>query len=157
MTDLQAFADRFEIEALRGEFADAAMTHDFDRLAALFTPDAAWRIPEAGIEFVGQETIRAGIERLRTHWEFLVQTVHPGTVQLDGDTAAGRSYIAELGRFRDGVSHQNLGVYHDRYRHTPDGWRFTERVYELRYHDATPLVGSASHVTEPTSPARSGQ
>jgi ketosteroid isomerase-like protein len=148
MTDQQAFADRFEIEALRGEFADAAMTRDFDRLAALFTPDAAWRIPAAGIEFTGRETIRDGIEGLQTHWEFLIQTVHPGTVQLDGDTASGRSYIAELGRFRDGTSHRNHGVYHDRYRHTPDGWRFTERVYEIQYHDATPLTGSAAHPAE---------
>jgi hypothetical protein len=34
-------------------------------------------------------------------------------------------------------------VYHDRYQRTPDGWKFTERVYEVRYLDATPLAGSA--------------
>jgi hypothetical protein len=38
MTDLQAIADRVEIEALRGEFTDAAMMRDRARLAALFTP-----------------------------------------------------------------------------------------------------------------------
>ena len=27
----------------------------------------------------------------------------------------------------------------------PDGWRFTERVYEVRHLDATPLAGSAPH------------
>lgn len=143
MSDRQSFADRFEIESLRGEFADAAMRHDFDRLAALFTPDATWQIPEAGIALAGREEIRTGIERLQTHWEYFVQTVHPGTVQLDGDAASGRSYVAELGRLRDGTSHQNIGVYHDRYRHTPDGWRFTERVYEIKYHDTTPLPGTA--------------
>ncbi len=26
---------------------------------------------------------------------------------------------------------------------TPDGWKFTERVYEVRYLDTTPLAGSA--------------
>jgi hypothetical protein len=26
-----------------------------------------------------------------------------------------------------------------------DGWRFTERVYEVRYADTTPLAGSAPH------------
>jgi hypothetical protein len=26
-----------------------------------------------------------------------------------------------------------------------DGWKFTERVYEVRYHDTTPLAGSASN------------
>ena len=39
MSDFQAIADRVEIEALRGEFTDAAMMRDRARLASLFTPD----------------------------------------------------------------------------------------------------------------------
>ena len=45
MGDVQAIADRVEIEALRGEFTDAVMTHDYDRGASLFTHDGAVRIP----------------------------------------------------------------------------------------------------------------
>ena len=74
-----------------------------------------------------------------------MQTAHPGTIQLEGDTAVGRAYIAEFGRMRDGSSHLNYSVYHDRYQRTSDGWRFTERVYEVRYLDTTPLAGSAPH------------
>jgi len=36
VSDFPAIADRFEIEALRGEFTDAAMMCDYDRLASLF-------------------------------------------------------------------------------------------------------------------------
>jgi len=43
MSELQAIAERFEIEALRGEFTDAAMMHDYDRFASLLTRDGAWR------------------------------------------------------------------------------------------------------------------
>src|SRR5215469_7749254 len=43
MTDLQAIADRVEVEALRGEFTDAAMMRD--RVASLFTPDGVLRMP----------------------------------------------------------------------------------------------------------------
>ena len=43
MSDLQAIADRVEIEALRGEFTDAAMMRDYDRLASLFTPNSVLR------------------------------------------------------------------------------------------------------------------
>ena len=43
----------------------------------------------------------------------------------------------------DGGSHLNYAVYHDRYERTPDGWKFAERVYEVRYLDTTPLTGSA--------------
>ncbi|MGH2392524.1 MAG: hypothetical protein ACRDGH_03375 [Candidatus Limnocylindria bacterium] len=41
MSDFQTIADRVEIEALRGEFTDAAMIRDYHRLASLFTPDGA--------------------------------------------------------------------------------------------------------------------
>jgi ketosteroid isomerase-like protein len=143
MSNFQDIADRFEIEALRGEFTDAGMMRDYDRLASLFTPDGVWRIPDANVEFVSREEIRAGVERLRALWEYFVQTVHPGTIQVDGDTAVGRAYVAEFGRLRDGSSHLNYALYHDRYQRAPDGWKFTERVYEIRYFDSTPLAGSA--------------
>jgi ketosteroid isomerase-like protein len=139
--DLQAIVDRFEIEALRGEFTDAAMMRDYDRLASLFTPDGAVRIPGVA-DAVSREEIRAGIERLQGHLDYFVQTTHPGTIQLAGDTASGRAYMCELMRFRDGRSDLNYAIYHDLYRRTLDGWRFTERVYEVRYLDTTPLTGS---------------
>ncbi|MET7400722.1 nuclear transport factor 2 family protein [Dactylosporangium sp. NPDC005572] len=140
---LQALADRVEIEALRGEFTDAGMQRDWDRFAALFTDDAVWRIPGAGVELTGRDAIRAGVERLRTLWEFFVQNVHPGAIRLGADgTATGRAYVAEFGRFRDGSSHLNYALYHDRYTRTADGWRFAERVYEIRYTDDSPLAGA---------------
>jgi ketosteroid isomerase-like protein len=127
MSDLQAIADRFEIEALRGDFTDAVMMRDYDRLASLFTQDGVVRMPHINAEAVSREEIRAGIERLQGLWDYLVQTTHPGTIQLEGDTAVGRAYIAELGRFRDGSSHLNYAVYHDRYQRTPDGWKWRRR------------------------------
>jgi ketosteroid isomerase-like protein len=143
MSDLQAIADRVEIEALRGEYTDAVMMRDFDRVASLFTQDGAWRVPYIDTELVGREEIRAGIERLQGLWEYFVQNPHPGTIRVEGDTATGRSYVSELGHMRDGSSQVNYSLYHDRYERTPDGWKFAERVYEVRYLDRTPLAGSA--------------
>jgi len=143
MSDLQAIADRVEIEALRGEFTDAVMMNDHDRLASLFTPDGAVRIPLGGIEAVGREGIRALGERRQARMDYFLQTAHPGTIQLDGDSATGRAYLSELAHGRDGSSHLNYFVYHDRYQRTPDGWKFIERVAEFRYLDTTPLTGSA--------------
>lgn len=143
MSDFQAIADRFEIEALRAEFTDASLMRDWDRFASLFTPDGAWRMPHIDVDLASQEEIRAGVERLRGLWDFFVQTVHPGTIELDGDTAVGRAYVEEFGRFHDGNSNLNYAIYHDRYQRTPDGWQFAERVYEVRYFDNSPLAGSA--------------
>jgi len=100
-------------------------------------------MPNIPAELIGREQIRAGGERLQAQWEFFVQTTHPGTIQLDGDTATGRAYIQELARARDGRQGLNYAIYHDRYQRTGDGWKFTERVYEVRYLDTTPLAGSA--------------
>jgi ketosteroid isomerase-like protein len=143
MSDLQAIADRVEIEALRGEFSDAVMMNDHDRLGSLFTPDGALRIPLGGVDAVGPDGVRALGERRQSLAEYFLQTTHPGTIRLAGDTAAGRAYLSELARGRDGRSQLNYFVYHDRYQRTPDGWKFVERVAEFRYIDSTPLAGSA--------------
>ena len=137
----QAIADRVEIDALRGEFTDAVMMRDYDRLASLFTADAAVRMPHINAEAESGAEIRAGIERLQELWDCFVQNTHPGAVELDGDTARGRTYISEL-MYGPRGSHLNYAIYHDRYQRTPDGWKFTERVYEVRYVDTAPLAGA---------------
>ena len=143
MSDFQAVVDRVEIEALLGEFNDAGMMRDYERFASLFTEDGAWRIPYIPVELVGRAEIRAGVERLQNHWEYFVQNTHPGTIRLHGDTASGRSYIVELMHGHDGESVLHYALYHDRYERTPDGWKFAERAYEIRYLDTTSLAGSA--------------
>ncbi|MBV9230394.1 MAG: nuclear transport factor 2 family protein [Chloroflexi bacterium] len=145
MSNFQTIADRVEIEALRGEFTDTVMMRDPNRLASLFTENGVWRMPHINVELTGREQIRAGSERLQSQWDYFVQTTHPGTIQLKGDTAVGRAYISELIHLRDGRYDLNYAVYHDRYQRTEEGWKFAERVYEVRYLDHTPLAGSAPH------------
>ena len=140
--DFRSLADRVEIEALRGEFTDAVMMHDFDRLTSLFTDDAVLRIPDAGIEVAGRAEFQTKMRLMQDAWNYFVQHTHPGAIEIDGDTATGRAHICELGRLKSGSSHVNYAIYHDRYRRTADGWKFTERVYEIRYLDNSPLAGS---------------
>ncbi|AKU15038.1 nuclear transport factor 2 family protein [Luteipulveratus mongoliensis] len=142
MADLQRIADRVEIDALRGEFSDAAMMNDYERLASLFTPDGAVRIPDAKIEAVGREGLLALGAQRDVLMDFFVQTTHPGMIRLEGDVASGRAYISELIRLRDGSSHLNYAIYHDQYVRTEDGWKFTDRTYEIRYLDSSPLGGA---------------
>jgi ketosteroid isomerase-like protein len=99
-------------------------------------------MPHANVELVGREQLRAFGGRRDAMVEYFIQNTHPGVIRLNGDTASGRAYMSELIRLRDGSSHVNYAIYHDRYRRTPDGWRFAERVYEIRYLDTTPLAGS---------------
>jgi len=120
------------------------MMRDYDRVASLFTRDAVWRIPVVNVEFVGREEIRAGSSGWgrvwlgEGLWDYLVQTTHPGTIQLEGDTASGRAYVLSFGHMRDGSAHLNYSVYHDRYRRTPEGWKFTERGDQIKYLGSSP-------------------
>jgi ketosteroid isomerase-like protein len=148
MTDFQAMADRVEIEALRGDFSDAVMMGERARLASLFTPDGVLRMPNVPVELAGRDEIRAWGEKVQGSFDFFVQTTHPGTIQLDGDTASGRAHLQELIRLRDGGSYLNYAIYHDRYRRTADGWKFAERVYEVKYLDTSALAGSAPAAAE---------
>jgi ketosteroid isomerase-like protein len=144
MTDFQAIADRVEIEALRGEFTDAAMMRDYGRMATLFTPDGVLRMPNVPVELTGRDQISAWGARVPEVVEFFIQNTHAGVLELAGNSASGRAYIFELMRLRDGRSHVNYAIYHDRYRRTPDGWQFTERIYEVRYEDDSALPGRAA-------------
>ena len=72
MSDFQAIADRVEIEALRGEFCDAAMMRDRARLASLFTPDGALRMPNVPVELVGREQIQAWRDRREALVDYFV-------------------------------------------------------------------------------------
>lgn len=142
MFDFQATVDRVEIEALRAEFTDAAMTNDHARLASLFVADGVLSIPDAGVRAVGRDQIKALGQRREEGFDIFVQATHPGVVEVTGDVAAGRAYISEMIKLHDGASHQNYAIYHDRYQRAVDGWRFVERIYEIRYLDTTPLPGA---------------
>jgi hypothetical protein len=127
------------------------MMRDNDRLASLFTHEAGWRIPAVNAAFAGRAEIRAGIERLGEDLgDYLAQTTRPGTTQLNGATASDRRYVLSFGQMRDGSSHLNYSVHHDRYARTLDGWRFTERVDETKYLDTTPLAGPPPQNTATT-------
>src|SRR5256885_16747666 len=93
MSDFQAIADRVEIEALRGEFTDAAMMCDYDRVASLFTPDGALRMPNVPVELVGREQIRAWRERREGLVEDFVPTAPPGPNQPARDTPSRPGHL----------------------------------------------------------------
>jgi SnoaL-like domain len=84
--------------------------------------------PTSPSSWPAREEIRAWGERVPALVDFLVQ-------------------------LRDGRSELNYAIYHDRYQRTSDGWKFTERVYEVRYLDHSPLAGSAPAHREPANPS----
>ena len=84
MSDFQAIADRVEIEALRGEYTDAVMMRDYDRVALLFTPDGALRMPNVPVDLVGLEQIRAWGDRVPAELRHLPRPLpaHRGRLEI---------------------------------------------------------------------------
>src|SRR5215469_13017831 len=91
MSDLQAIADRVEIEALRGELADAVMMRDYDRAASLSTHNGAVRIPHINVEAVGREALRAGAERQQALLDYFGSARQPPRHTAAGP--GGRLYL----------------------------------------------------------------
>jgi hypothetical protein len=107
MSDFQAIADRVEIEALRGEFTDAVMMREYDRVASLFTPDGAWQMPNIPVELAGREEIRAWGERVpalldcrtrtraRSGWTATPRPAAPTSQSSGTPATAGRSWARD--------------------------------------------------------------
>jgi hypothetical protein len=69
----------------------------------------------------------------------------------------GRAYIQELARTHDGHQGLNYAIYHDRYQRASEGWKFTERVYEVKYLDAASRTGSAPPAAGATADPPAGE
>ncbi|MCX4404909.1 nuclear transport factor 2 family protein [Streptomyces sp. NBC_01764] len=92
-----------------------------------------------------------GLDNPRSRWSeelFAEPTTCSTPASLDGDIACGRAYVSVVGRGLDGRGGLNYAIYHDRYRRTGDGWKFAERVYAVRYEDASPLADSPPRPAE---------
>lgn len=131
-------ADHLGVSRLQSAYADVINRRAWAELVELFLPDAPVRVDTVSrdaFEFVGPaqvgDFIAGAIERF-SFFEFVILNsrinLWPGG---DHDAAAARIFMCEVRL--DAASEEwstAYGVYHDRYRRTPDGWRFARRDYQ---------------------------
>jgi hypothetical protein len=118
------------------------MRRDYAGVASLFTGDGLMQTSPAVADVLGRDEIRSWLARRQALWADFVQRTRSGAIELDGERAMGRTYFQELMRSCDDSWQLRYGVYHDRYRRTSDGWKFTERRDEVRPRDVASLDGS---------------
>lgn len=143
---LRAVEDRQAIAELRAHYCHVLDARDWDALAELFTEDGEFR----GLAHV---TGRAAIH---TFFSTTVQNLAEGfwhfctnaTVQLDGDTATGRTSMQYLS-VKKGVSYVSAGHYDDDLRREDGVWRFRSR--RITFYYFAPLsegfVGAPQYIT----------
>jgi hypothetical protein len=131
---LQQLSDKLELQELAFEYSEAIDQKDFDRLDAVFTPDATIDYSALGGEKGSYPEVKkflANTLPIFDDYYHLVSNVH---IKLDGDTATGRVMCFNpMGLPVPGKAPHMmfLGLFYlDKYIRTADGWRIFERVEE---------------------------
>jgi hypothetical protein len=151
--------DDAEIRWLAAAFTDAANRRDGVAAARLFTEAGVWSLP--GLDDVeGQDRIAETMGRVLGRFDFLVQLLHEGTIEVDGERARARWYLSELARDRDGRCWATTAVYDDVLSWTRRGsraggdiarWSFATR--RLSFLTCGPIPDDIRHYPFPVQPA----
>lgn len=124
--------DELAIRALVSRYCDAVARRDLAAWGDTFAEDGVWEV--LGRRAEGRAPAVSLLEKLLETVTWVIQVPDFGLVEeIDGDRAGGRWYIHEWLRFADGRPALNIGVYQDRYRRTPEGWRFAHRRFSPLY------------------------
>ena len=124
--------DQQEITELLARYADAVNRRDRQAWTAVWLEDSIYSL-NGGPQKKGRDAIVALYVKAMDNVESMLQLVHNGTVEVDGDSATGRWYVSEQHGLGDDKSVFVIGVYQDRYVRTADGWKFAERHFDQLY------------------------
>jgi ketosteroid isomerase-like protein len=125
-------ADEQAIRALTASYTDAINRMDIDDIFHVYDEDAVFTMMDRP-SVVGRAAI---LEILRTtvaRYQLVMQLLHSGVVQLDGDGARARWQITEFQILNDGQPRFIAGRYEDEYVRRADGWKFARRTFTARY------------------------
>ena len=126
------------------KFADAVNCRNRDDFQSLWLPEGIWEIkPPLNINVQGIENIVQTFTTLLDNWEFFVQMVHSGVIEIENDQAKARWCMNEIGRNHEGKGFQNFGFYEDELICQNNTWLFVKRTYKFVYIEEPQLSGTA--------------
>jgi ketosteroid isomerase-like protein len=141
-------ADEQAIRTLTASYTDAINRMDINDIFHVYDEDAVFTMMDRP-SVVGRAAI---LEILRTtvaRYQVVMQLLHSGVVQLDGDRARARWQITEFQILADGQPRFIAGRYEDEHVRRADGWKFVRRTFTARY---VGDVGLTSGVRPDASP-----
>ena len=126
--------DELAIRHLVAVYADAVNRRDEPLWASTWADDGIWDL--MGNEITGKNAVVDMWNNAMNGFEFVVQLVYQGTLEIDGASATGRWYLSEHLRPRGSKSGRvNIGTYADQYQRVDDKWLFARRTYNILYND----------------------
>lgn len=144
---LQELADRQDIDDVLVRYAHALDSHEWERLGAVFTPDAVADFLELGGVNEGLDAIVALIAGVLSGLDASQHLIGSIAAEVDGDAATARCYLQAQHVFAgaDGGDHFLVGgTYVDRLVRTPEGWRIAHRTLHASWTDGNPGVFTAA-------------
>jgi ketosteroid isomerase-like protein len=133
-------SEEFSIQQTISGYAEGASRADWNQVLSTYLPNGVWEITSFGARFEGHKAIQDALRQFCDPMDYIVQINGPGLIRIEGDTATARSVIRECGKYagrNEGL--EVLGFYADKLLRTPDGWKFSHRVFELRGMHSFPL------------------
>jgi hypothetical protein len=125
--------DELSIQQTINRYSVGASQANWDAVLSTFVADGVWKVPALGVTFRGHKEIREGLIHFSSPNSYIVQLNTPALIEVDGDRASAQSVIRECGKYKDrDEAIEVLGLYLDKLVRTPQGWRFSERVFELK-------------------------
>jgi SnoaL-like domain len=148
MSQIISLRDQIYHEALIqkqvAKFADAVNCRDEQQFASLWITEGIWEIkPPFNIKVQGKENIVQVFTQLLSNWQFFVQMVHSGVIEIKENQATARWCMNETGKSYEGKGFQNLGMYEDRLVLQDNTWLFVQRTYYFAYIEEPELSGTA--------------
>ena len=148
MTD-HDFADELAIRSLTAAYTDAINRSAIDDIGPVYDDEAVFTMMDRP-SVVGRDAILEVLRATVVRYQLIMQLIHSGVVQLDGDTARARWQVTELQIFLDGTPRFVAGRYEDDLVRRPDGWKFVRRTFTARYLGAIDLSSGSM----PDAPVR---
>lgn len=121
--------DRLAVRELYGTYADASWRGDRELWLSCFAEDGRWT--SHLFDAAGHEALRATWDGLWQEWETVAFLGEIGSIAIDGETAAVRSYAREVVKTHAGVIFKLCGRYQDTLRKQDGDWKFARREYTL--------------------------
>jgi ketosteroid isomerase-like protein len=125
-------ADEQAIRNLTASYTDAINRMDIDDIAPVYDDDAVFTMMERP-SVIGRPAILDVLRATVARYQLVMQLLHSGVVQLDGDSARARWQITEFQVLADGQPRFIAGRYEDELVRRADGWKFARRTFTARY------------------------
>ncbi len=123
--------DEIAIQRTINRYTEGASRADWDQVMSTFMPDGIWEIPDLGVRHQGHAAIQPAMAGFVGQMAYFVQINSPAIITVEGAKATARSVIRECGKFADrDEALEILGFYNDELLRTPEGWKFTRRVFK---------------------------